>query len=404
MVSTENISSLANINKDTIVDGAKALLALKKNELVDKFLSAKTEIINQIKIDSEDLIQQKITSEVNYRQRQLKISTLRKTDNEKQKDLNQLEKDYLAEIQTIDENIKSKTLELENRIKAYLPQEIAEAKAFTKSTADSVESARNNIKNARKVKISTRSLITTIGVLANYLISTISIGNKKIENLVDKVNALIKDIKTEQDIIKCKLLVNRAKLIITQNKQQLKTIRDVLVIIEVILPLIDTILLLFKSNPIPSAVPPGIGVPLGTINTIDSKSKILDDIKTSASIILAIINQVISKLIDDLNYQESRLLPIEGLLENNIDAINSANLKSNNGLGYLSGYDYKGFKFFIKEENNPQFVVQGNKRRYAVAVNIIGREVMQSSFSFTLAPDVLVEELKLQIDRESLVS
>jgi hypothetical protein len=404
MVSTENISSLANINKDTIVDGAKALLALKKNELVDKFLSAKTEIINQIKIDSEDLIQQKITSEVNYRQRQLKISTLRKTDNEKQKDLNQLEKDYLAEIQTIDENIKSKTLELENRIKAYLPQEIAEAKAFTKSTADSVESARNNIKNARKVKISTRSLITTIGVLANYLISTISIGNKKIENLVDKVNAQIKDIKTEQDIIKCKLLVNRAKLIITQNKQQLKTIRDVLVIIEVILPLIDTILLLFKSNPIPSAVPPGIGVPLGTINTIDSKSKILDDIKTSASIILAIINQVISKLIDDLNYQESRLLPIEGLLENNIDAINSANLKSNNGLGYLSGYDYKGFKFFIKEENNPQFVVQGNKRRYAVAVNIIGREVMQSSFSFTLAPDVLVEELKLQIDRESLVS
>lgn len=404
MVSTENISSLANINKDTIVDGAKALLALKKNELVDKFLSAKTEIINQIKIDSEDLIQQKITSEVNYRQRQLKISTLRKTDNEKQKDLNQLEKDYLAEIQTIDENIKSKTLELENRIKAYLPQEIAEAKAFTKSTADSVESARNNIKNARKVKISTRSLITTIGVLANYLISTISIGNKKIENLVDKVNAQIKDIKTEQDIIKCKLLVNRAKLIITQNKQQLKTIRDILVTIEVILPLIDTILLLFKSNPIPSAVPPGIGVPLGTINTIDSKSKILDDIKTSASIILAIINQVISKLIDDLNYQESRLLPIEGLLENNIDAINSANLKSNNGLGYLSGYDYKGFKFFIKEENNPQFVVQGNKRRYAVAVNIIGREVMQSSFSFTLAPDVLVEELKLQIDQKGLVA
>jgi len=404
MVSTENISSLANINKDIIVDSAKALLALKKNELVEKFLSAKTEIINQIKIDSEDLIQQKITSEINYRQRQLKISTSRKTDNEKQNDLNQLEKDYLAEIQTIDENIKSKTLELENRIKAYLPQEIAEAKAFAKSTADSTESARNNIKNARKVKISTRSLITTIGVLANYLISTISIGNKKIENLVDKVNTQIKDIKIEQDIIKCKLLVNRAKLIITQNKQQLKTIRDILVIIEVILPLIDTILLIFKSNPIPSAVPPGIGIPLGTINTIDSKSKTLDDIKTAAGIILAIINQVISKLIDDLNYQESRLLPIEGLLENNIDAINSANLKSNNGLGYLSGYDYKGFKFFIKEENNPQFVVQGNKRRYAIAVNIIGREVIQSSFSFTLAPDVLVEELKLQIDRESLVS
>ena len=86
MASIENISSLANINKDTIVDGAKALLASKKNELVDKFISAKTEIINQIKIDSEELARQKITAEVNYRQQQLKISASRKTDEEKQND------------------------------------------------------------------------------------------------------------------------------------------------------------------------------------------------------------------------------------------------------------------------------------------------------------------------------
>ena len=404
MASIGNISSLANINKDTIVDGAKTLLASKKNELVDKFISAKTEIINQIKIDSEELARQKITAEINYRQQQLKISASRKTDEEKQNDFKQLEKDYLAEIDIIDENIKSKTLELENRIKSYLPQEIAESKAFAKSTADSFESTRNNIKNGKKVKISSRSLITTIGVLANYLVSNISIGNKKIENLVDRVNVQIKDIKTEQDVIKCKLLVSRAKLIITQNRQQLKTISDVLTIITIILPLIDTILGLFKSNPIPSSVPPGVGIPLGTINTIDSKTKTLDDIKLAATIILAIINQVINKLIDDLDYQESRLLPIEGLLENNVDAINSANLSSSDGLGYLSGYDYKGFRFFIKEENNPKFVVKGNKRRYAVAINRIGREVLQSSFSFTLSPDVLVEELKLQIDREFFVS
>ena len=404
MASIGNISSLANINKDTIVDGAKALLASKKNELVDKFISAKTEIINQIKIDSEELARQKITAEVNYRQQQLKISASRKTDEEKQNDFKQLEKDYLAEIDIIDENIKSKTLELENRIKSYLPQEIAESKAFAKSTADSFESARNNIKNGKKVKISSRSLITTIGVLANYLVSNISIGNKKIENLVDRVNVQIKDIKTEQDIIKCRLLVSRTKLIIAQNRQQLKTISDVLTIITIILPLIDTILGLFKSNPIPSSVPPGVGIPLGTINTIDSKTKTLDDIKLAATIILAIINQVINKLIDDLDYQESRLLPIEGLLENNIDVINSANLSSSDGLGYLSGYDYKGFRFFIKEENDPKFVVKGNKRRYAVAINRIGREVLQSSFSFTLSPDVLVEELKLQIDREFFVS
>ena len=79
-------------------------------------------------------------------------------------------------------------------------------------------------------------------------------------------------------------------------------------------------------------------------------------------------------------------------------------MSSSDGLGYLSGYDYKGFRFFIKEENNPKFVVKGNKRRYAVAINRIGREVLQSSFSFTLSPDVLVEELKLQIDQKGLVA
>ena len=250
--------------------------------------------------------------------------------------------------------------------------------------------------------VSSRFLVSSAGVGAGAAAS--SPNYKQIENLVDRVNVQIKDIKTEQYVIKCRLLVSRAKLIIAQNRQQLKTISDVLTIITIILPLIDTILGLFKSNPIPSSVPPGVGIPLGTINTIDSKTKTLDDIKLAATIILAIINQVINKLIDDLDYQESRLLPIEGLLENNVDAINSANLSSSDGLGYLSGYDYKGFRFFIKEENNPKFVVKGNKRRYAVAINRIGREVLQSSFSFTLSPDVLVEELKLQIDREFFVS
>ena len=87
-----------------------------------------------------------------------------------------------------------------------------------------------------------------------------------------------------------------------------------------------------------------------------------------------------------------------------INDLNDLLLSSSQGLGYLRGYDYKGFKFFIKEENNPNFVVKGNKRRYATAVNKDGNDVLQSSSSFTLEPDVLVEELKLQIDQKGLVA
>jgi len=64
---------------------------------------------------------------------------------------------------------------------------------------------------------------------------------------------------------------------------------------------------------------------------------------------------------------------------------------------------YKGFRFQIKEEQDPRFVVRGTiKRRYAVAINKQGVEVLKSEYSFTLDPNDLVDQLKLVIDRQNL--
>jgi hypothetical protein len=64
---------------------------------------------------------------------------------------------------------------------------------------------------------------------------------------------------------------------------------------------------------------------------------------------------------------------------------------------------YKGFKFQIKEEQDPRFVVRGTiKRRYAVAINRQGVEVLKSEYSFTLDPNDLVDQLKLIIDKQKL--
>jgi hypothetical protein len=122
------------------------------------------------------------------------------------------------------------------------------------------------------------------------------------------------------------------------------------------------------------------------------------------------LNNVVSKLIDDLNYQESRLNQINNILDQNLENL-SANeltnlLNQSPGLGYLKGFDYKGFRFFLKEEQNPdpKNIVKGNKRKYATAVNKDGNDVLQSSYSFTLEPDILIEELKLQIDQKDLVA
>jgi hypothetical protein len=64
---------------------------------------------------------------------------------------------------------------------------------------------------------------------------------------------------------------------------------------------------------------------------------------------------------------------------------------------------YKGFKFQIKEEQDPRFTVRGTiKRRYAVAINRQGVEVLKSEYSFTLDPNDLIDQLKLVIDKQKL--
>jgi len=405
MALQQNLSSIVNVNRDTLVGAAKSAIASQKDRFAATLKSSVTENAKRLEEDIKDLGTQFTKAETDYKAQESRISLSRLTDTEKQERLSQLRKDYETEKALINKNIEDKRTELENKLKSYLPQEVESLRSKTKSISDTTSARLNDIKNGRKISIPNRSIITTVGVLSNFLISSITVGNKRIEKVVDRVNEQIKNIRTEQDIQRARLSVNRAKLIINQNRVKLQTVQTVILILGILIPLLDTILNLFKSNPVPSAVPPGVGVPLGVINTIDSKSKTLDDLKLAAIVILSIISQIISKLIDDLNFQESRLLPIEGLLDSGLDNLSSsqiANLSA--GLGYLKGYDYKGFRFFIKEEENPNFVVKGNKRRYAVALNKDGNEILQSEYSFTLSPDILIEELKLKIDEKNLVA
>jgi hypothetical protein len=254
----------------------------------------------------------------------------------------------------------------------------------------------------------TKDIIGVICSAANIVMSNVAIGNKKIEGLVDEVNEIISEATTRQDIERAILFVNNAVKIISFNRQRLGTLQKIIDVLNLIAPVIAPIVQLFKSNPIPSAVPPGVGVPLGTITTLDEKRQKLQNIIDVSLSIVGVAGTLIQKLQDDLDYQESRLKEINDLLNQNLDALSVEDLKKlfNTGLGYLKGYDYKGFKFFIKEEEDAkrQYVIKGNRRRYAVAVNKSSIEVLRSTLSFTLEPDVLVEELKLQIDQKNLVA
>ena len=325
-------------------------------------------------------------------------------------------RDILKEVKKIydaKEKIYNDRLETLKEEKDQLKSSYNELLAKTyREAAQRKLKQRQAEKTSNKDKVNRPKPTEVIGFIcsfANVIISNIAIGNKKIETLVDDTITVIENATTKQDIEKAKLFRNNALIVISSNRKRLITVQQIIDILNLLAPLITPIVIFFKSNPIPSAVPPGVGVPLGTIATIDDKNRKLQDIIDSSLSIVSVLSSIVSKLIDDLDYQESRLNQVGNILEQNLDnlSINDLNdllLSSSQGLGYLNGYDYKGFKFFIKEENNPNFVVKGNKRRYATAVNKDGNDVLQSSSSFTLEPDVLVEELKLQIDQKGLVA
>ncbi len=62
-------------------------------------------------------------------------------------------------------------------------------------------------------------------------------------------------------------------------------------------------------------------------------------------------------------------------------------------------YPYKGFSFEIKPDSSQNFKYP---KRYAVARNVQGIQVLRSESSFASSPEILIEELKFVIDRDNL--
>jgi hypothetical protein len=255
---------------------------------------------------------------------------------------------------------------------------------------------QNQIKNKRKFTYA--GIVSTISYVLSILLEFISINNSRIEELVNKTNEVISKAFTKDDIDTAKSARNRAIIIINVNKASIERVKIIIKILRDIISTLGPVIELLSLLPA-TLMNASIILKLQKLQTILNDSVCLLDVSISLLI----------KLTQNLEYQESRLLQLNDILNSNFENLTAGEISSllNSNkykLGYLKGYDYKGFRFFIKEEDNPNFVVKGNKRRYATAVNKDENDVLQSSPSFTLEPDVLIEELKLQIDQKGLVA
>jgi hypothetical protein len=267
-----------------------------------------------------------------------------------------------------------------------------------------------NTENKSKKDLTKQVLSNPTKTLASFLslqlsnsLSLLVSQRKKLEELVDQVNLYIDtQVKDETTVTIATNLRNNAIALINNSIKKIdninkviKTINTIIITISLILAIIERIL----SLPIPVLLPlkvelqPRLQKILGLLSAI--------------SVILSIVSVLLSDEVIKLIELRERLKQISLKLDNKaLDNLNEQQLNdlSNTFLPVGVGEfpPYKGFNFKIKEEQNPQFVVKGNKRRYAVAIDRYGVEAIKSEYSFTQDPNDLIEQLKLVIDQQNL--
>jgi hypothetical protein len=313
-------------------------------------------------------------------------------DEERDTLVTNLENSINDQIQTYEDQILE--IQKQQDLISDLPEEdVQVAKLKKDNIKEKAKEFIYDAKNKAKRKPSFDDIVEAIAFITTIILENVAINNTKIEKLVDETNDIIFNVKTQTDFDTAKLKRGTALNIILTNERLLDTIEKILEILNILTTILTAIIEILSLFPFTSPV-----------NKILLKiQNILNKINPLIQVALLLVN----KLQENLAEHKARLAELGRILQGTLEQVPQL-IKSisNEGLGYLSGYDYKGFQFFVKEEINPltRNVIQGNKRRYAVAINRDGNEAVRSSFSFTLDPDVLVEELKLIIDQKGLVA
>jgi hypothetical protein len=253
--------------------------------------------------------------------------------------------------------------------------------------------------NKKVIKNAAKTLAPIIGLqIANQLSSIIS-QRAKLEELVDQVNAYIDTADTPETTNIATNLRNNTITLINNSIGKLQNLQTTLNQINTYLAIFNAIVTVLSAIPIPTSVPPGIGIPVNVITRIVKALEKANKLISALNVILAVASISLENEIGNLN---ELILRLKNVNLNGLDSQQLADLTSSIYNNVDDFPPYKGFKFKIKVEENKAFEVKGNKRRYAVATDRDGVEVLKSEYSFTLDPNDLIDQLKLVIDQRNL--
>ena len=367
-----------------------------------------------LKKDIENVIKQKISLDYTHQQTLLSLDKKHKdkvlTDDEYTLFTSNENISYEKNLQTL----QNQQDDLNKRLLIIVKDPYKTNKDKSNKLSNDLKSRKNNsLKNKNIAKTSSSKALSqfsgkTIVPVLTFTLSQVllrlvdQIG--KLQSLVKQTNITIINANTSNDPI----LLNQARILrdnalknINDAESNVLNITNQLSRLSAYVNIFNTIISIILAIPI---LPGGLVVPVGIINNLQKILQNATKIVSGLNVILSIFPLVLSNNINTLETLKTQLLIINGSIEsstvsNNLtNALNSVLSQSNN-FG-----TYKGFTFQIKEEQNPAFIVEGNKRHYAVAVNSQGVGTIVSEYSFTQDPQILVDQLKLQIDSSGVSS
>ena len=385
---------LKNKAKETLISGTQSIISNLENQ--QKLL------ILQIKALAEKQTSELLKLQNKYESNQIteeEYKALEKSINDSIEAEVNILKIQIKKLGQDITNIRNNPYDRLKKEKAKLDDNIKNLKKKIEGTK--VKAKKDLIKQVTTNAAKTLAPIIALQ-LANSFTALIS-QRKKLEELVEQINLYIDtQVKDESTLTIATNLRNNAVVLINNSIAKLNRIKGILdgisrilLIISAIIVVLNLVIILFP----PLTPPVAVKIPTDIINKAAA-------LIASLSVILAVASTLLDSEINNLielrnSLKEASLKldekAINDLTDDQFAALSDAFLPAGGNYG-----DYKGFKFEIKEEQNPRFVVKGNKRKYAVAIDSDGVEAIKSEFSFTQDPNDLIEQLKLIIDQQNL--
>lgn len=404
----------------------------------DKLLNLKnslSDLTSQYSIQVNRVSTNFVNGLITEDQKNLQLSTLNTQYNSNsstiQKDIDNTQQEYSNQVSDEYKGIKDNLNSLSTKSQS--------AKTSQSSLSNSFSSKLSSILSNPSTEVAATAALTVS-------LNSLSSKSKNISVLVDNTNILVEKANASQnsdDFNAAKTSTNNtiksiqdsiSKINLVNNKIQ--TYNTILTVGKVVsISLIAALEVVFAS---PSPSKPGAKTASDKIDTL------VKTVFSLSSLLQVVIPPILNSLINDLNIQQQRIeqlnvISIENQSQNNQNIVNNnittSNINSDSGnigtdlsnisatlnslssslstsnsvnnsdtLGVVSDSSYNGFTFAIIETTDPNFIVGSIKAKYAIALNSNGQIALKTDPSFTLNPDVLVQQLIQDIQRIGLTS